>query len=225
MKPRLLTLLLVLLPVLLSPVRANLILNGGFETGTSDSWIFAPAAAGSYFVVTPTLTSFGYAAQQGIYAAGFGAIEDSMDTISQNFGTIAGRTYDFGFWLHNSAGWSGSTLTARWDSLLLTGGGMPPMPVTSDVGSFGWTEYSYSLLATSAETTIQFSGLSNAEWIMLDNVNVTEKAAPAFKQDTSPGVASVPDTGGTGLLLAAALGVMTMARSRKWQTELGGVNR
>lgn len=212
--------LLAFLFILLSSMQANLILNGGFETGTPDGWSFAPAETGSYFVVTPTLTSFGYSAQQGLFAAGFGAIEDSMDAISQTFSTIAGQTYDFGFWLHNSAGWSGSILTARWNSQLLSGSGFMPLPVSSGVGSFDWTEYNYAMLATSAETTIQFAGLSNAEWIMLDNVNVTEKIGPSFKQDTSQGVTAVPDSGVTGWLLAAAFIVMAITRSGRALTRV-----
>ncbi len=210
MKHLLLAILLVLPVAIVPVVRANLIVNGSFETGSHDGWTFAPAETGSYFIVTPTLTSFGYAAQQGDYAAGFGAIEDSMDNIYQSFSTIAGRSYDLAFWLHNSAGWSGSTLVAKWDSVVLSGNGNPFLPVTASDESFDWTAYAFNVLATTSETTIMFSGVSNAEWIMIDNVSVVEQILPASTSTLKIAAVSVPDSGTTILLLTAGLGVLAL---------------
>ncbi len=212
MKHLLHTIFPILALAILPSVRANLNLNGGFETGDHDGWTFAEAETGSYFIVTPTLTSFGFAAQQGTYAAGFGAIEYSMDTIYQSFSTVAGRSYNFDFWLHNSAGWSGSTLVAKWDSQSLSGSGSLPLPVTGSDESFDWTAYTYTLLATASETTILFSGLSNAEWIMLDNVSVSEQILPGSDTVLTLTKVSVPDSGATILLLAAGLGALALGR-------------
>lgn len=210
---------LLALPLALSPVaRANLILNGGFETGTYTDWTVVPADTGSYYVVAPTFTSFGVAAQEGVYAVAFGAMEDSWDTIYQTFNTVAGQSYDFGFWVHNAAGWSGSMLLATWDSVYLSSQGGNPFPIMTDAGSFDWQQYSFTQLATSTETTISFAGRSNAEWIMLDNISVTELAQPSV---TKEGSATVPDAAPTGLLLG--LGLLSIAALRRGKAAGAGL--
>jgi|APLak6261672720_1056091.scaffolds.fasta_scaffold01914_2 hypothetical protein len=208
--------LIIMLASLLafSPVvRANLIVNGGFETGTNIGWTVVPADIGSYCIVTPTLLSFGYTAQEGLYVVAFGAIEDSLDTIYQGFSTVVGKSYTFDFWVHNTAGWSGSLLLASWDPGYVSGQGSNPFLIAAqNDGSFGWMEYSFTQMASSSWTTIVFSGLSNADWIMVDNVSVNALA----QVDTNPGFRSVkvPDASPTVVLLGLGLFVIAGLRRR-----------
>lgn len=208
-----LKILLLAVPLALVPaLHANLIVNGSFETGIA-GWTFVPAEAGSYCVVSPTLENFGHTAQDGTYAVAFGAMEDCVDTVQQAFSTVIGQSYGIDFWVHNTAGWAGSSLLATWNSAYLTNYGVNPFPISADMASFDWTHYNFTEVATSAFTTIAFSGLSYSDWIMVDNISVVALGSPDTRLPNLEVSTSVPDTGPTVLLLG--LGLVALARLRR----------
>ena len=137
---------------------ANLVPNGGFETGNFTGWTVVPATSGSYIYVSPP-------GHTGNYSALFGASGAYDDTISQSLSTIAGQSYSVDFWLYHTLADSENDFTASWNGtalLSLTG-----------ASAFGWTQYSYSVTAAAASSTIQFAGRENPAYFYLDDVSVT----------------------------------------------------
>ena len=76
---------------------AELIVNGGFETGNFTGWTQSPAVSGSDFGV-------GQIPHTGTQNAYFGATGSSFDAISQTFTTVPGASYALSFWLRDDGG-------------------------------------------------------------------------------------------------------------------------
>ena len=115
----------------------NLLVNPGFETGTFAGW--TPSGNTSFEGVS---TSFVTTPYDGSYSAFFGAV-GSYNIISQTIATTIGDTYEISFDLFDAGGpsakayvdWGG---TRVWN--------------LSYSGSFGWTELSWTEVASSAST-------------------------------------------------------------------------
>lgn len=167
---------------------ANLVSNGGFETGDFTGW-------------TAAVTAFdgvdGAAPQDGTSAAFFGNT-NGTSTISQGLATVAGTKYDVSFWLANEADVTGlaapNTFLFDWDGANVT--------TLTDASAFGYTQYSFQLTATSALTQLSFAfGHTPAFWDF-DSVSVE--------------VAAVPEPGSLALTaLAGALAVIIPRRRRQ----------
>jgi acyl-coenzyme A thioesterase PaaI-like protein len=81
----------------------NVIVNGGFETGTLSPWtLYDPSNLSNAGTVET-----GYA-HTGTYSYVDGAV-DGTDGISQGFSSVAGQTYTISFWLENTGSTTGVT--------------------------------------------------------------------------------------------------------------------
>lgn len=142
--------------------RANLVVNGGFETGDFTGW-----TAGGNFEFTSVLPSGvdGFNAQDGSFFALLGPVGADATLLQSTLATTAGQTYTFSWYLgsdggtHNdfSAQWNGTTIFSAAD-------------IPDDRPNL--TQYSYTVTATSSMSTITFAFRNDPSYLALDAVSV-----------------------------------------------------
>lgn len=146
-----------------SMARANLILNGGFESGTWAGWTATLAPSGSILFIG----SRGHSERD---AAWFGAIGRVDDQLSQTFPTVAGEPYVVEFWLAHGGASPGNDFSVWWNDR--------PILALVNAGRFGYTNYTFLELATGSTAQIRFSGRDLQSYYYLDDVAITANPEP-----------------------------------------------
>jgi len=154
--------LLVLLAAAVSASAANLVVNGGFETGDLSGWTVGGGGAVSASSVNGTAS--------GQYAAYFYGPTTDDATLSQSVATIAGQTYRFSF------------------AYYIEGAGNPPSAYDVGINAYldgqfvfgtgfnqptnGFETFTLDYVATSGVTTIRFNGGTQGLYAALDDVSL-----------------------------------------------------
>jgi hypothetical protein len=179
--------------------QANLVLNGGFETGDFTDWnvngVYTCVGASDLCLgLGPTVDDFDPLAHSGTYAAYLNGPTYSPDTLSQSISTATpGAGYYVTFWLATEA--SQNTVTPNffdvvWDSQTVGS--------VVDGTNPDYVEYSFWVRGTGADTLTFFSG-NDPGGFVLDDVSVT----------------SAPEPAALGLLLVGMTAVSVAARRRR----------
>jgi PEP-CTERM motif-containing protein len=145
---------------------ANIVLNGGFETGTLPSWTLTNPE-GDHTTITAA------DAHTGSYAVSFGNV-NSDATLAQTLSDVIGVNYTFSFWLE-TFGDSPSDFSAKFDTTVLLG---ESNPVAVD-----YTQFSYNVVGTGSDT-ISFLGSDGPDEILLDDVSVVDNSSPTPEPST-----------------------------------------
>lgn len=148
--------------------QANLIVNGGFESGDFTGWTLSGNLnfAGIVSFFPPFVHT-------GNYAAQFGAV-GSQTLLSQQqvIATVPGTAYQIDFWLqYNTYPGTASPVnlfTLDWDGSQIFS--------QANVSPSGWREFSFQLTATADFTPIRFGFQNNNSFTEFDDVNLV--AAP-----------------------------------------------
>jgi hypothetical protein len=149
---------------LIGAAKADLIANGGFETGDFTGWVVNSRCCTS---VQPFGGMGGYAAEQGNDYAALGTVA-VLGTISQTFTDVAGRTLAISYFLRSN-GTSPNEFRAAFDGqTLFDQVDIPPQP---------YTEYVFRVTATGSDT-LTFYERDDPNWLALDAVSVDELAIP-----------------------------------------------
>ena len=159
------------------PAKANLITNGGFETGDFTGW----TVVGQAFVDGLP--------HSGAFAAEFGV---SSVSLTQSVTTTPGASYVVDFWLAGVGDFLLGPFGVFWGGSNIFSGGF---------SGFGYTEFTFTVTASSATTALQFSSASLEGDYFLDDVRVTASRP-------------VPDGGSTVSLLGFALVGLTALRRK-----------
>ncbi|MGA2797106.1 MAG: PEP-CTERM sorting domain-containing protein [Thermoguttaceae bacterium] len=160
--------------ILATPSFAELVANGGFESGNFTGWTTLPASSGSDFYVGSNYP------HSDLHEVNFGAGLQYDDSIMQTLPTVEGQSYKIDFWLAHPNYDTYANFTASWDGNTILS------LVNSDI--FYYTKYSFTLPATTTSTTLQFSGRESVSFVFLDDVSVQPVPEPSALVLLSAGV-------------------------------------
>ncbi len=180
-------------------VPVNLIANGNFATGDFTGWTLGGNYTWTYGQeITIDPGSNGNTAGVAPNAVRMNSVGPSTSdgTLSQTIATVAGQTYTVNFWLE-SVGSGNNDFKAIWNGQTL-------LALTNKV--FGYTEYSYTVMATGSQTTLGFSAasLNGASSWYLDNVSVAAGTA-------GPTITAIAESPSSGDLAAGNVVTITLA--------------
>jgi hypothetical protein len=162
--------LLAVMLVLAGAGRANadLVVNGGFETGDFTGWTRA-GNPGFTFVTT-------FNPNSGNFAAALGPV-GSPGYLGQLLATTPGTAYTVSFALA-SDGLTPSMFQATFGGTTLLS--LTDLPATS-----GYTTYTFSVTATSPLTPLTFAFRNDPGYLRLDDVQVNPTGGPAANPEPS----------------------------------------
>lgn len=137
---------------------ANLVTNGGFETGNLTGWT---AFGGQY-------TNVSTGGHSGAFK--FEEFDNSgFATLQQSLATVAGTTYDLSFWSRAYVDVGGNILRYQ------AGSG----PIATAVRTTSWSQTTDSFVATGASTMLSFyieTDPGTATWL-LDDISVVASSS------------------------------------------------
>jgi len=153
---------------LVGVANANLLTNGGFETGDFTGWSGGGVNVGNYinYPYGPSASTV----HSGNYGMQFGAVGHETD-IEQVIGTTAGTTYDVSFWVN--------ILDGATNEVTAFANGNAILDMFDPTVGLGWQYESASFVATGPTSTIAFGFRQDPGWSAFDDASVEAVPEPA----------------------------------------------
>ena len=184
------------LVVTLAASSGNLVTNGSFETASFSGWTLGGNSTSTTYGPEIFIDTN---AEGGTYAAGMGSV-GSDGTLSQTIATTAGQTYTLSFWLQNDAS-GANDFKALWNGQTLVS--------LTNAAQSGFTQYTYSVTATGAASTLQFSARNDPSQWDFDNISLTANGTSS----AGPTITAITDSPATGDLNAGKTVTLTLGFS------------
>jgi len=156
-------------------VGQSVVQNGGFETGSFTDWTLVGEANTRHEVYNAVenssfVTSAGVSyVHSGTYAAVLGN-SGSPATLSQSVPTIRGQSYLLSLWLINPASLPTESFAVNWST---NGTAFQTLFGITNPPAFSWTNLTFIVTATGANSTIQFAAENDQDYFGLDDVSLT----------------------------------------------------
>jgi hypothetical protein len=187
---------------LLSPMvaNANIVVNGGFETGDLTGWTTNTSANLPWTVVKNIAP--GLVPNSGAYFVAAGCVgtgclaygSSTANDLSQVLTTVAGQQYTLSFFTSNGINTPVNELDVYWGGTQVVA--LNPVPGTEP----NYTQYTGTVTASGTSTNLEFLGRQDHSYFALDDVSV---------------VSAVPLPASAWLMLSGLVGVGVMARKRR----------
>ena len=224
MAARTVTRLVAALLVASSPLHAQLVTNGGFETPVVPVGSFVLATPGSSVIpgwsvvgavghVAPISTAFvsrgfTFPSQSGAQWLDMTGLSNSATGVEQAVTTVPGTAYDLSFWVGNivdPTGFYGSSSTVN---VFVNGIALTPATNAGGAGTTtqSWQQFVRSFTATGTSTTIRF--------LNGDPVTDNENGLDAVVL-TPAAVSAVPEPGTVWLVTVGLAGLSLRLRRRR----------
>lgn len=146
--------------------RADLVFNGGFETGNFSGWSWAPGPGSMTAVTSGT-------AHSGSYRLVVSTSSTTFDELSQSLATFPGQQYMISFWLRDAGIASAtSAFEVWWEGTQVFGLG----PI--DVPGSGYGQFTIPVTATGPGSLLRLRMYDADRETYLDDVSVVAVPAP-----------------------------------------------
>jgi hypothetical protein len=166
--------------------QAERVVNGGFETGTTDSWTQLSSG------VDVVDTSF-FASHSGTYSVDLNS--SALGGVSQTLATTAGHRYTLSFWMagnpdpnHDFCSTDGLTYKAKYQLNVSWNGAVLDRPVFDNSSGvhnathMGWTQHTYTVTASGPATSLEFDSVAPAGACgpTIDDVSLVDTTVSSF---------------------------------------------
>jgi hypothetical protein len=139
----------------LPQARADLIVNGGFETGDFTGWTTGANSFPQFIVTSPV--------HSGTHAAEVAGFSSNPDTLSQTVTTSAGQIYNLSFGRDVAGGGPTELLQVYWDGVLKFSELNP--------GAQPYQQFSFNVVGTGSDTVL-FKVANDPSFTYLDDVSL-----------------------------------------------------
>ena len=133
--------------------------NGGFETNFS-GWTFV---GNTNFIFTDNSSDYVRSGSNGVAMGPIGA----PSSLQQTLNTFAGQEYLVSFWVANP-----NYTNAPNNEFQVTWNGQTLLDITNMPAQTPWTNYHFTVLATNAQTVLNFTVRNDPAYFALDEVSV-----------------------------------------------------
>ena len=166
---------------------ANLVVNGGFETGDFTGWTVGPGASSFVFVDTASPHTGLFSAHLGNFGA--------LVALGQMVTTTPGGLYNLSFFLENNSSGTPNEFQVSWDGHLLLD--------NIDMTAGPYVMYSFNVVASGTSTDLEFIHRHDPDHFFLDDVAVQDLNRVIITQESV-----APEPAGFAFML---LGIAALA--------------